>query len=259
MPSPTFPSPLSPSLRPLLKRLGLNERETEVYLALLPMKIGRATDIAKAAKQSRSHAYLVLRSLQEKGLVSEIERGKVLHFVAESPQKLLAFLQDREEEIKSLKPLVEGALPYLKSLTSTLIDRPRVTMLSGMDGMKQVYRETLPNEFCALFNPEAMYRAFGRNIVTMLFGEGAALHGRDLLPDNEFSHRYMREVQQTDTYQIRLMPASVTFDTDTIVCGDIIALFSYDDEKTIVRIENRNLANSMRAWFEVLWAQGKPA
>lgn len=57
----------SPALRPLLKKIGLNERETEVYLALLPMKIARASVIAKAAQQSRSHTYIVLRTLQEKG------------------------------------------------------------------------------------------------------------------------------------------------------------------------------------------------
>ncbi len=76
------------AIRPLLRRLGLDEKEIEIYLALLPLKMARASTIAKAARQSRSHTYLILRELKDRGLVSEIERGKIIHFVVESPQRL---------------------------------------------------------------------------------------------------------------------------------------------------------------------------
>ena len=252
-----FPSPLSPSLRPLLRRIGLDERETEVYLALLPLKIGRASAIAKAAKQSRSNTYLVLRNLEEKGLVSEVERGSVLHFVAESPQRLLTYLQDKEEEIRSVKPLVEGALPFLQSVTAPLVGEPRITKLKGLDAMKQVYRDALSEEFCGLFNPEAMYRAFSRNIVQILFGTHGSLRGRDLLVDSEFSRRFIEEIKQGDQYEIRLLPKTITFGSDMMVYGDTIVLFAYDSENTIVRIENSTIAQTFRAWFEVLWGQGR--
>lgn len=251
-----FPSPLGPSIRPLLKRIGLDEREIEVYLALLPMKIGRASAIAKAAKQSRSHTYLVLQSLEARGLVSQVERGSVLHFVAEPPQRLVTYVRGREEELKQTAQLAEGALPYLKSLTSPLVGAPKVTMLQGIDGMKQVYRDALLSDFCALFNPEAMYRSFGRNVVTMVPGKDACLRGRDLIVDNEESKRYLRETPQHEHYEIRLLPKGTVFQTDTIVAADTLWLFAYDDEKTIIKIENQNLADSFRAWFEMLWKTG---
>ena len=250
---PINQAPQDSSIRPLLRRIGLDDREAEIYLALLPLKIARASTIARSAKQSRSHTYLVLRTLVEKGLVSEVERGKVLHFVAEPPQRLLQYVEDCEEELRGLKPLVASALPVLQSMESPFVGKPRVTMLQGLTGMKQVYRDALPNDFCALFNPEAMYRAFGANVVTMLFGKYRKLSGRDLLVDNDSSQQYIKEVPQDENYVIRLLPKDVHFGTDTILYGDNMVLFAYDDEQTIIRIENQNLSDAFRAWFEALW------
>lgn len=245
------------SLRPLLARIGLDEREVEVYLALLPLKVARASMIAKAAKQSRSHTYLVLRSLEAKGLVSEIERGKVIHFVAEPPQRLLGYVEDRERELHDLKPIIEGALPFLQNLTPSLVGKPRVTMLSGIEGMRQVYRDVLKQKFRAFFDAEIMLRTFGCNIVTKLLGKHAKLFGQDLLVDNSGAKRYLKEVQQHKDYEVRLLPKEVAFSTDTIVFGDTIALFSYDADLTIVHIENQNLADAFRAWHGALWGISK--
>ena len=245
------------SIRPLLRRIGLDEKESEIYLTLLSLKVARASSVARVSRQSRSHTYLILRSLVEKGLVSEIERGKVLHFVAEPPQRLLGYLDNRRQELEELRPLVEGSMPLFSTLTSPLIGQPRVTLLRGIDGMKQVYRDVLHREFCALFNAEAMYDAFGGNVVTQLLGKHAVLSGRDLLVDNAAARRYLREVDPHPQYKVRVLPKSVTFSTDTLITNDSIALFSYDLDRTIVRIENANIAASFRAWFEVLWNTGR--
>jgi predicted DNA-binding transcriptional regulator len=247
--TPSIPA----AIRPLLSRIGLDSREIEIYLALLPLKVARASTIAKAAKQSRSHTYLVLRSLEKKGLVSEIERGKVIHFVAEPPQRLLGFIEDREQELHDLRPIVEGALPFLQNLTPALIGKPRVTMLSGLEGMRQVYRDVLKQEFKAFFDPESMYRTFHANVTTLVLGKHAKLQGKDLLVDNAGAKRYLKETEQHEHYEVRLLPKDISFSTDTIVFGDTIALFAYDSDLTIVRIENQNLADAFRAWHQALW------
>jgi predicted transcriptional regulator len=244
------------AVRPLLKRLGLDEKEIDVYLALLGMKSAKASALASRAGQSRSHTYLLLRSLIERGLVSEIDRGGVLHFVAESPSSLLSLAENRARELTETGKLLEGTLPLLESLSSPLAREPKVTLLHGFDGMKQIYRETFRHPFCSLFNPEPMFKAFGSNVANELSTLGT-LHGRDLLVDNAASKKYVSEVKQHDGYEIRLLPKDVSFHTDTFVYGDFVALFAYDEQNSIVRIENRNIADSFRAWFEVMWATGK--
>jgi hypothetical protein len=78
-------------------------------------------------------------------------------------------------------------------------------------------------------------------------------HGRDLIVDGDSAKRYKREMEKHENHQIRVLPKEVAFGTDNIVFGDMVVLFAYDDEKTVIRIENQNVANSFRAWFEVLW------
>lgn len=247
------------AVRPLLSRLGLEAKEIEVYLALLPLKVGRATDIAKAAKQSRSHAYLVLRSLKEKGLVSEVERGKITHFIAEPPERLLTMIEERERELRSLVPLVEGVLPLLSGLTKPLAGAPRVTTLTGKSGMRQLYLDALKSEICGLFNPASMYDTFGGNIVTMLFSKNVHLRGKDLLVRGDAADRYVAEVSQHEDYAVRLLPEGTAFSTDTIVFGDTVALFAYDDQGTIIRIQSGPIADAFRAWFAVLWKSSSPS
>jgi sugar-specific transcriptional regulator TrmB len=243
------------SIRSTLERLGLDDREVEVYLALLHLKIGRVTTIAKAAKQPRTLTYVILDKLKERGIVSETMKGKMQNFVAESPQRLLSYLKDQRNELNEIETLLEDAIPHLECLTSPLAGTPRVTMLHGEQGMKQIYRDVLQHEFVGLFNTEAMYNSFGENLVTKIYGKNVKLRGRDLLVDNPGARKFINEVQQHAGYEIRLIPEATQFATDTIVFGDTIALFSYDDEKSIVRIENHNLANTFRSWFDIIWEQ----
>lgn len=249
-------SPLSGfgAIRPLLKRVGLDDKEIEVYLAVLSLKTERASAIAKAAKQARSNTYLLLRSLAEKGLISEIVRGKVIHFMAEPPQRLKQYVEERERELRSLEPLIDGILPILSGLTKPLIGTPRVTMLKGKEGMRQIYSDALHQEILGIFNPESMYDAFSGNIVTQILGKKPNMRGRDLLVNNASAKRYIKEIPPDDDYAIRLLPPKIYFETDTMVFGDTLVMLAYDEEQTIIRIENQNMADAFHAWFEILWA-----
>lgn len=242
------------SIKPLLRRIGLDEKETEIYLALLSLKSANASSVAKLAKQSRSHSYLILRDLEKKGLVSEIEEEGKLRFIAEPPERLVSYLKDREMEYKELQALVEGAMPLLSSLTTSYVGAPRITVLKGLDGMKQVYRDILVQEFVGIYNAQTSFSTFGDNIVTMLFGKGATLKGRDLIVQNEGAKQYVKDIPPTGDYSVRFLPKGVTFETDTMVYGDAVTMFAFDDERTIIRIENKKIADAFRAWFEVMWS-----
>lgn len=247
------------AIRPLLRKVGLDDREIDVYVALLGMKVGAVSAIAAAAKQQRSNTYLFLRALKDKGLVSEVERGKVLHFVAEPPERLLAFLQNKEQEIKDTKVLLEGVLPFLSSLTKPLAGKPRVTLLSGLAGMRQVYRDTLSQEISGCFNVEKLYTRFGEDYLEAFFGKDAQLYGHDLVVDNPGGRHFCKKWAHTEGYEVRVLPVGMDFEGDIIIFGDTIALFAHDEEMTVIRIENQQLADTLRAWLKGLWTISRTA
>jgi predicted DNA-binding transcriptional regulator len=244
------------ALRTLLGKIGLEPKEIEIYLVLLGLKVAKVTDIAVRAKEARPYTYLILRALKKKGLVSEIERGKVIHFVAEPPQRLLGYVDEKQEELKSTRSLLEGAMPLLASITQPLVGKPRVTLLQGMDGMKQVYRDAFSQEFVGIFNAETLQKTFGGSVASV-FGSKVKLQGRDLLVDNAGAKKHAKEWEGIEGYEFRVLPKDVRFEIDTMVYGDTVVIFSYDDEQTIVQIENQNIANAIRAWFEVMWVASR--
>jgi predicted transcriptional regulator len=249
--------PEQASIRSLLKRLGLSEREIEIYIALLSLKSAKASTIAKIARQPRTLTYPMLERLEQKGIVARVVKGSTLYFVAESPRRLLSYASERTKELQQLEGLLEQAMPQLESLTNPHTGEPRITLLHGMDGMKQVYRDALQHEILGIFNPAVMYEAFGGNLHTMILGDDVKLRGKDLFVDGPAVERFLKEMKPHDDYQVRVLSKEHKFLTDTLIYGDTVVLFSYDDEKTIVRIENQKLADTFRAWFQLMWQMGK--
>tara|TARA_Y100000310_G_scaffold337126_1_gene423387 strand:+ start:1331 stop:2104 length:774 start_codon:yes stop_codon:yes gene_type:complete len=241
------------SIHVLLKRIGLNEKEISVYLALLATKTAKVVDIAREAKQSRSNTYLILRSIMEKGLASEVSLNGTTHFIAEPPSRLINFTKKKERELQELSSQLTDILPLLQQMTAPLIGKPHVTLSYGLEGMEAIYSDAIAYRFASLFNPKAMYDAFGVNLAMTLATKKQRIRGRDLLVDGPETKRYIKETEPDPEYEYKLLPKRVTFYGDTLIFNDTIVLFPYDSEMTIVRIEHQNLANVFMSYFDFMW------
>jgi len=76
----------------IFQEIGLTEGETKVYLALL--KLGETTkgSLAKEANVSSSKVYELVDKLEKKGLAGHIIKGKIKHFVAMEPKRILDYM-----------------------------------------------------------------------------------------------------------------------------------------------------------------------
>lgn len=79
-------------LEKYLQEIGLNEKESAIYLALLQVDSASVVSLADKTKIKRPTVYVVLEALAKKGLVSEVEIGNKTHFAAESPERLETFV-----------------------------------------------------------------------------------------------------------------------------------------------------------------------
>ena len=91
--------------------LGLNQYETQLWLALLNHGIATAGELAEAAGVPRSRSYDVLESLAKKGLAVIKAEGRPIKYVAVPPEQALNNLkryyeivsEDRKEMLESMK------------------------------------------------------------------------------------------------------------------------------------------------------------
>lgn len=127
----------------ILKKLGLKDKEIQVYLTLLEKGATSVRNIAKITELNRGTAYEILKDLVKLGLVGYYHKDTKQHFMAENPETLIKILADRENELRNLKSKIEEIIPELKSLELADKDKPISKLYEGKRGVKFILSDLL--------------------------------------------------------------------------------------------------------------------
>lgn len=233
-----------------LEQIGLNEKESKVYLELLQAGDSLVSEIADKTKINRSLLYTILSDLASKGIVTYIIKDNVRYYRAAEPNKILSMLKEKEK-------IFESILPGLIGLNKPRTKKPIIEILEGKEGLKTILNDILrtKKEWCAFGAPGKGPEIIGpwvelfekerskANIVLKAIftktKEGLK-RGRELTKlKNTYIH-YTSETQGS--------PAS------NYIYGDRIAIiFWYEEFPFAMRIIDNNLAESYKSHFKILW------
>ncbi|MBU1911718.1 MAG: helix-turn-helix domain-containing protein [Candidatus Micrarchaeota archaeon] len=119
----------------LLKKIGLTEYESKVYLAFLINHCDSASSIAKTSKVPRTKIYQVLEALAEKGCV-DILSGSPLLFVAVSPLELL---KEYEEQFSELMKDIDFRRDKMRD--KYIVDNYDVKIKEVLDSLENAKKE----------------------------------------------------------------------------------------------------------------------
>ncbi len=132
-----------------LQDLGLTEKESRIYLALLHLSQGTVQEIAQQAKVSRPNSYALLDGLVAKGLVSMSTVGGKVKYLCEKPENLLDLVRAKrrvlEEQEKSAEAVIEDlqkVLVHSKDET----EEPFIRYFSGKRGLLAMRNDMLEVE-----------------------------------------------------------------------------------------------------------------
>lgn len=120
-------------LEKYLQEIGLNEKEAAVYLALLQVDSASVVNIADKTKIKRPTVYVVLETLAKKGLVSEVEIGKKIHYSAESPERLETYLERQKVVLDEHTRRLKDVIPQLKGVQREGGERPIIKLFEGKE------------------------------------------------------------------------------------------------------------------------------
>ncbi|MBM3205103.1 helix-turn-helix domain-containing protein [Candidatus Uhrbacteria bacterium] len=123
-----------------LAECGLSQKEASVYLAMLELGEASVQDIAEKAGVNRSTTYLMIESLQRRGLVSQFEDGAKTQLVAENPERLIASVVDELAGVEAKKQKLHEALPHLLAMFRSG-DKPIVRYFEGEESLGMVRQE----------------------------------------------------------------------------------------------------------------------
>ena len=236
-----------------LRDLGLEPKEISVYLALLELGEATVLSIANKSGVKRPTAYLILQSLENKGFVSRIVRGKKIFFVPQHPKKLIT---EAELRLKELKDIV----PQLESVFHQASGRPRVMIYEGKDNLDRAYDEAfvVKGEVLFIDTHKLSYEVFPRTFKKFHYVSlSPEFRLRELLDESEESRKFADSVREP-YYQIKFLPKELLpFETDIGIFGNRTLITSVKKEYFTVAIESEEISRAFRTIFEVMWKTAK--
>lgn len=128
-------------LEKYLEEIGLSEKESQVYLALLAVESESIQDLAKRTGINRTTVYPVLETLEKKGLVSEVQKGKKVEYVAAPPERLESFVERQKVILEERAERLKDIIPQIKSIQRESGEKPIVKYFEGREGSISAHEE----------------------------------------------------------------------------------------------------------------------
>lgn len=246
----------------LLTKIGLDEKEAEVYETLLTLGKAGMGKLLNKVSLKRGSAYNAVYGLKARGLVTELEEQGRKVFQVESPDRLAEVLKTNEQSLKEAEQTLVGSLPSLKSAYNMVMHRPNVRFFEGEEGVNAVLEDsltsqeiiysyidnTLANEYFPKINEEYVARRKRLGIKKRMIS---------------FDEAYVRA--HVDRYrsaltEVRVVPAPSEHIRAVMQIYDKkVSYLTLQPETLIgVIIEDERIYWMHRVLFELAWAAARP-
>lgn len=237
----------------LLQKLGFSENEIKVYLAALECGVASAQNIAQIAGVKRTTAYSVLSYLINRGIIGKTKIKGKTRFVPEPPQRLLLFVREMEEGIKT-------SLPELEAIYNKDEVKPKITFYEGIEGIKNVFEDTLrekPKEILMWLTDDYFKDLPGYSSDYIKERVRLNMHARRIAPAGSI---WIRKNKQRDKEElsetIAVPPEMMMTGIEVNVYNNKFAFMNFR-EKTGIIIESKAIADAMRQAYELSWIGAK--
>lgn len=236
-----------------LENIGLSKKEILVYLACLELGKASTIQIAQKTQLKRTTAYSVINSLLEKRMLSKFQDEKGQKFSAESPDKLLAILQQKQD-------MLAEAIPNLLTITKAESNiRPEVKFYQGIEGIKTVYEDTLAScnkgdEILCYASAKDLYNImpdYINNYVARRKDKGITT--RVITPGSEATKKYAKRDKNVLRKMKVVNENEMSLSIDKKIYKDKIVLTNLRGFLFGIIIKSPQIAKSEKEIFELLW------
>lgn len=232
----------------ILKEIGLSDRESSVYLAVLELGASSVSPIAKKSGYNRSYCYDILSALVERSLVSFIIKNGRRRYKAEDPDKIFYKLNNNLIMYKSI-------LPQLHSLYNISVGgKPKVSFYEGVEEIFSLYEQIEGSkQFDAIGSPSYIEKYIGKyfnKITSKIFTKDIIV--RELNPQGSPMVPYLTSYIQP-YHERRFLEGVTELKTDMMIYKNKLSLISYGETPHAVVIEDSSIVETQRILFDIIW------
>lgn len=236
-----------------LQAIGLNEKESKVYLASLELGQATVQDIAKKASVNRATAYFVIEALMKMGLMSSFHKGKKQYFIAADPDRLIEILEQEKVTIENRAKGLKKLLPQLQSINNKQKDRPVVKYYEGKEGILAMIEE-----FTKLATG-TVSMAYSVDAVDKVFSKEERTKARSKRIQKKVKTKVIYTykdgiLENTPDGERRKVPLEkFPITCDIAVYDNKIRIASLGNRLVGIVIEDKEIAESIRAILDLAW------
>lgn len=245
----------------ILKQLGLNTNEIEVYLTVLRNGKISTAKVAALTKITRTTVYSIAKKLIALRLIAEDLGGARSYLVALPAEQLAQITTEEQQKLDEKKKIVSQAIKELKPFMSTAnYSIPKIRFIEEKDIEKHLY-EMLPHWAENVAGIDNTIWGFQDHTFVELYqtwikhqwSVWPADIQLKLLTNKSYIENTMRGKYKQR--QIKYWDKAGEFTSTIWVTGDYITMLSLRERPHyLVEIHDPVMARNMRALFKGLWA-----
>lgn len=237
----------------LMKEIGLPNSEISVYVLLVKLGSSKASSLVRELGLHRSRIYEALSRLMDKGLVSSVIKNNIKYFSASNPEKLLEYVEEQKAKLESKQESIKKLLPELKKQFE-LKPEAEARVLYGKEGFKTMRNDCLKQkkdiyliggkgkEYQAL---EFFFPGFDKKRIKL------GIRFRILA---DFGVQDIKENKELKLAEFKTLPKDFSSPAVINIYGDrVVNVLWKNLEPICFMIINKDIADSYRKWFELMW------
>ena len=230
---------------------GFSEKEAKVYLALLELGEGNIAKITQKSGIKRATVYLEIEALKSKGYVSLVKRKGRNIFLAENPLRIEEHLREKTEAVSKL-------MPELLSIANAMDHKPKVRYFEGIEGVKEVYKDTLQykgTEILGWYSDDRI-DYFDKSFILDYYMQKRIANK---IPLRMFAVQstFMNTMNAKDPAHLRQMKIIKSdqffFSAEiNLYSKDKIAIIAHRENIALI-IESKKIHDTLKSIFEIMW------
>ncbi|MFC1710751.1 TrmB family transcriptional regulator [Nanoarchaeota archaeon] len=238
----------------IFHEFGLTQYETKVYLALIELGESTTGQILEKANIHSGKIYQILKSLQNKGFVSEIVKNNIKRYTPTEPNEILEFFQEKRKKVDEQEKIFKEILPKLNKKINQKKEKVYIEIFTGLKGMKKAFEKEISRykkPRCLRINGIIDYSKHSKEFVDYF--------QYNIFPKREKSQIGIRKIVDKNAKanvrekqaKIRLLKYSSIITFNSI--GDLTIISIWTNEPLFITIESKEMAKGFRENFELLW------
>lgn len=238
----------------ILLQLGLTGNEADIYLALLELGPSQVSKIVEKTRINRTNIYDRIERLISKGLVSYVIKNNRKNFYAAKPERIMRYLEEKEDQIQDEKEALRSILPELEQIQPASSGET-VEVYEGKEGLKTILEDIIRTKQNILTygsegNFSQVLRHYFKHYLKRLEKSGIKMKVI-------FNHDDSKKPFSWGFAQVRYIQKEFKTPTETTIYGDKVAIFLLREKPKAILITSKAIADSYKTHFNLLWGIAK--